>query len=169
MGECLSLPIRKKNFSVMTKLRGEFECRIDEKGRIIIPVALKKQIPLEANERFMINRGFEGCLNLFPLNEWEAESDKVNQLNFYNTENRLFIRNFNRGATEVALDGSNRILIPKTLLDPAHIVKDVILSANSNRIEIWAKEEYEKHVNLPDGDFSALGEKVLGDPPKTQS
>ena len=49
------------------------------------------------------------------------------------------------------------------------IVKDVILSANSNRIEIWAKEEYEKHVNLPDGDFSALGEKVLGDPPKTQS
>ena len=89
----------------MTKLRGEFECRIDEKGRIIIPVALKKQIPLEANERFMINRGFEGCLNLFPLNEWEAESDKVNQLNFYNTENRLFIRNFNRGATEVALDG----------------------------------------------------------------
>ena len=150
----------------MTKLRGEYECRVDEKGRIIIPMALKKQIPPEANERFMINRGFEGCLNLFPMNEWEIESDKINQLNFYNKDNRLFIRNFNRGATEVALDTSNRILLPKLLLEHAGIKKDVILTAIANKVEIWSKEEYDKKVDLSEEEYGELGEKVLGDPQK---
>jgi MraZ protein len=152
----------------MTNLHGEFECRIDEKGRIILPIGLKKQIPPKAQDKFMMNRGFEGCLNLFPLNEWETESEKVNQLNHYNIENRLFIRNFNRGATEVSLDGSNRILIPKLLLDHAHIEKDVILTAYSNRIEVWAKEEYDKRVDLTEEEYAKLGEKVMGDPPKTE-
>ena len=150
----------------MTKLRGEYECRVDEKGRIIIPMLLKKQIPPEAKERFMINRGFEGCLNLFPMNEWEIESDKINQLNFYNKDNRLFIRNFNRGATEVSLDASNRILLPKLLMEHAGIKKDVILTAIANKVEIWSKEEYNKKVDLSEEEYGELGEKVLGDPPK---
>ena len=160
---------RNENFRIMTNLHGEFECRIDEKGRIIVPIGLKKQIPPKAQDKFMINRGFEGCLNIFPMNEWKTESEKVNQLNHYNIENRLFIRNFNKGAAEVALDGSNRILIPRLLLDHAHIEKDVILTAYSNRIEVWAKEEYEKHVDLTEAEYAKLGEKVMGDPTKTES
>ena len=117
----------------------------------------------------MISRGFEGCLNIFPMNEWEIESEKVNQLNLYNPDNRRFIRNFRKGATIAVLDGSNRILIPKLLLDHAHIEKDVILTAYSNRIEVWAKEEYEKHVDLTEEEYSKLGEKVMGDPLKTQN
>ena len=154
---------------VMTNLHGEFECRIDEKGRIIIPAGLMKQISPKAQDKFMINRGFEGCLNLFPMNEWETESEKVNQLNQYIIENRVFIRNFNKGATEVTLDGSTRILIPKLLLDHAHVEKDVILTAFSNRIEVWAKQEYDKHVDLTEEEYAKLGEKVMGDPPKTQN
>jgi MraZ protein len=159
----------KKEFWYMTNLHGEFECRIDEKGRIILPIALKKQIPPKAQDRFMINRGFEGCLNLWPMNEWEEESEKINNLNQYNIDKRLFIRNFHRGATEVALDGSSRILIPRLLLDRAHIVKDVILTAYSNKVEIWAKEEYERRVDLNEEEYAKLAEKVMGDPPKTQS
>ena len=161
--------LRNEIFFVMTNLHGEFVCRIDEKGRIIIPIGLKKQIPPKAQDKFVINRGFEGCLNLFPMNEWELESKKVNQLNQYIIENRRFIRNFNKGATEVALDGSNRILLPKLLMEHAHIEKDVILTAYSNKIEIWAKEEYEKHVDLTEDEYAKLGEKVMGDPPKTQN
>jgi MraZ protein len=154
--------------SYMTNLHGEFECRIDEKGRIILPIALKKQIPPKAQDKFMINRGFEGCLNLWPMNEWEKESDKINHLNQYNTDNRLFIRNFNKGATEVILDGSSRILVPKLLLEHAHIVKDVILTAYSNKVEIWAKEVYDKNVDLNEEDYAKLAEKVMGDPPKNE-
>lgn len=151
----------------MTSFHGEFECRIDEKGRIILPMGLKKQIPTEALDRFMVNRGFEGCLSLFPMHEWESESKKVNLLNQYNQENRVFVRNFYRGATELVLDGSNRILIPRSLLEYARIDKDVILTAFSNRIEIWSKEAYEKHLDISADDYAKLAEKVMGDPPKT--
>jgi len=150
----------------MTNIYGEYECRIDEKGRIILPIALKRQIPPKAQDRFMINRGFEGCLNLWPFNEWEKEIEKINNLNQYVKKKRMFLRNFNKGATIVEMDGSNRILIPKLLLDHASIVKDVVLSAYSNKIEIWAKEEYDKHVDLNEEEYSDLAEEVMGDQQK---
>lgn len=152
----------------MSNLQGEFECRIDEKGRIIIPIALKKQLSPDAEEKFMINRGFEGCLNLFPMNEWRLESERIRKLNYYDPESRKFIRNLNKGATEVVMDGSNRILIPKILLDHAHIEKDVILSASFNRIEMWGKEEYGKQVDLNEEEFAKLAKKVMVNPPQTQ-
>ncbi len=149
-------------YQVMTILHGEYECRIDDKGRIIIPAGLKKQIPPEAQEKFVINRGFENCLTMYPMSEWAEVSRVVNQLNLFIKDHRIFARNFNRGATEVQLDTSNRVLIPKTLLEYASIHKDLILSAFSNRIEIWAKEEYEHHLKMSDEEYSNLAEKVMG-------
>lgn len=151
------------NFTpAMTLLHGEYECRIDDKGRIILPAGLKKQLPPEAQERFVINRGFENCLTLYPMNEWKEVSGDVNQLNLFIKNHRIFARNFNRGATELQLDASNRVLIPKTLLEYARIKKDLILSAFSNRIEVWAKEEYEQHLKMSDEEYSDLAEKVMG-------
>jgi MraZ protein len=152
----------------MIDLHGEFECRIDEKSRIILPMGLLKQIPKKSQDKFMIKRGFEGCLNIFPWTEWEAESKKVSKVDLFREMDRNFMRNFMSGSADVALDGSNRILIPKTLLVYAHIDKDVVLTAFANIIEVWAKEEYEKQVNLPKADFAKLTEKVMCDPPKTQ-
>lgn len=151
-----------KFLPAMTIFHGEYECRIDDKGRIILPAGLKKQLPPEAQEKFIINRGFENCLTLYPLNEWADISKEVNQLNLFIKDNREFARNFNRGATELQLDTSNRVLIPKTLLDYARIQKDLILSAYSNRIEVWAKEEYELHLKMSDEEYSDLAEKVMG-------
>jgi len=151
-----------KSNPAMTLLHGEYECRIDDKGRIILPAALKKQIPPEAQEKFIINRGFENCLTLYPMNEWQEVSKNVNQLNLFVKDHRVFARNFNRGATELQLDASSRILVPKTLLEYARIQKDLILTAFSNRIEIWAKEEYEHHLNLSEDEYSDLAEKVMG-------
>jgi len=146
----------------MTILHGEYECRIDEKGRIILPAGLKKQIPPEAQEKFVINRGFEHCLTMYPMNEWKEVSQDVNKLNLFIKDHRNFARNFNRGATELQLDASNRVLIPKTLLEYARIQKDLILSAFSNRIEVWAKEEYEQNLQVSAEDYSDLAEKVMG-------
>jgi len=146
----------------MTILHGEYECRIDDKGRIILPAGLKKQIPPEAEEKFVINRGFENCLTMYPMNEWIEVSREVNQLNLFVKDHRIFARNFNRGATELQLDASNRVLIPKTLLEYARIQKDLILSAFSNRIEVWAKEEYEQHLKMSDEEYADLAEKVMG-------
>ena len=148
----------------MTNLIGEYECRIDDKGRIILPSGLKKQIPQEAQDRFVINRGFESCLALYPMNEWKRISDEVNRLNLYNRKNRNFVRYFYRGASELVLDSSNRLLLPKTLLGYAGIQRDVILFAFSNRIEVWAKDKYENLMTVEPEDFALLAEEVMDKP-----
>jgi MraZ protein len=152
----------------MTNLIGEYECRIDDKGRIILPTGLKRQIPQEAQEHFVINRGFESCLVLYPMNEWKVISEEVNRLNLYNRKNRNFVRYFYRGATELALDGSSRLLLPKTLLGYAGIQHEVILFAYSNRIEVWAKAKYESLMTNEPEDFAQLAEEVMDKPERRE-
>jgi MraZ protein len=152
----------------MTNLIGEYECKIDEKGRIILPAGLKKQIAPEAKDHFVINRGFENCLVLYPMNEWQGISEEINRLNLYNRKNRNFARYFYRGATELALDNNNRLLLPKTLLTYAGIDREVILFAFSNRIEVWAKDRYESLMTDEPEDFALLAEEVMGKPGKSE-
>jgi len=144
-----------------TNLIGEFECRLDDKSRVILPSGLKKQISPEAQDRFVINRGFENCLVLYPMNEWKGISEEINRLNLYNRKNRDFARYFYRGATELTLDNASRLLLPKSLLSYAGIVRDVVLFAFSNRIEVWARDRYEKLMTDEPEDFSLLAEEVM--------
>ena len=146
----------------MSQLLGEFECRLDPKGRLMIPAGLKKQLPLEFGDKLVINRGFEKCLVLFPIDEWQKESEKVNRLNIYTKKNREFVRYFYRGATELLMDATARILLPKPLLDYAGIDKDLVLSAFAGRIEVWSKESYDKVLLDEPSDFSDLAEEVMG-------
>jgi len=147
----------------MSQLLGEFDCRLDPKGRLMVPSALKKQLSAGAEDKFVINRGFEKCLVLFPMDEWKKESAKVNALNLYTKKNRDFVRYFYRGATELPMDNTNRVLIPKGLLDYAGIDKDLVLNAYANRIEVWSKEAYEKLMDSEPVDFSELAEEVMGE------
>ena len=153
----------------VTNLIGEFECRLDEKSRVILPSGLKKQISPEAQDRFVINRGFENCLVLYPMNEWKSISEEINRLNLYNRKNRDFARYFYRGATELTLDNASRLLLPKSLLSYAGIVRDVVLFAFSNRIEVWARDRYEKLMTDEPEDFSILAEDVMGKQEKSDS
>ena len=153
----------------VTNLIGEFECRLDDKSRVILPSGLKKQISQEAQDRFVINRGFENCLVLYPMNEWKGISEEINRLNLYNRKNRDFARYFYRGATELTLDNASRLLLPKSLLSYAGIVRDVVLFAFSNRIEVWARDRYEKLLTDEPADFSILAEEVMGKQDKTDN
>lgn len=146
----------------MSHFLGEYECKLDPKGRLMIPAGLKKQLSPEAQDRFVINRGFEKCLVLYPLNEWKVISDEVNSLNLYAKKNRDFARYFFRGATELALDGNSRILLPKSLLEYATIDKELVLFAYSNRIEVWSKAGYESMLGDEPEDFASLAEEVMG-------
>jgi MraZ protein len=145
----------------MTNLIGEYECKIDAKGRFMLPAGLKKQLPPEVQEKFVVNRGFENCLVLYPQNVWKVISDEVNQLNLYNKKNRDFVRYFYRGATELMLDSVSRLLLPKQLTEYAGIDKEIVLFAFSNRVEIWSKAAYTRlQTNEPE-DFSSLAEEVM--------
>ena len=139
----------------MTNFIGEFECKLDVKGRLMLPSGLRKQLDPAAQERFVLNRGFEKCLVLYPKNDWEYISAEVNKLNQYVKKNREFIRYFYRGA-------SGRILIPKRLLGYAGVEKEVVLFAYSNRIEVWDAETYNNLLTDEPDEFADLAEEVMG-------
>lgn len=148
---------------MMNQLKGEYECKMDAKGRLRLPTALIKQIGSGENLIFTVNRGFEKNLMLYPKDVWEAKTKEINQrLNNYNKKHRDFIRYFYRGATELILDNADRVLVPKSLVEHAGLSKEVILFAYQEQIEIWSKDEYVKELTNEPDDFSELADEVFG-------
>jgi MraZ protein len=144
-------------------LIGEYHCKLDAKGRFLIPSGLRKQLPDEEQEEFVMNRGIDQCLVLYPQRVWEAELGRIQAKNQYVARNRAFTRMFLNGATPVTLDGSSRVLVPKILMEYAGLTKDIILVGQIDKAEIWDKEAYEKWLSDPGFDFEALAEEVMGD------
>ncbi|MGQ9619644.1 MAG: division/cell wall cluster transcriptional repressor MraZ [Bacteroidales bacterium] len=147
----------------MATFIGDYSCRLDTKGRLIFPAAFKKQMPSDTPDQFVVRRDiFESCLVLYTIDDWNIQLERIrNRINPYNREHNLFLRNFFKGTAEITLDGSNRLLIPKRLLDLAGITRDVVLAGQDGRIEIWDANSYEKIKMSPD-EFAGLAEKLLG-------
>lgn len=153
----------------MPYLLGEYECLLDSKSRILLPMALKKQIPPEAQDRFVICRGFEQCLTVFPLNVWNKLTENFINLNFFDPDPRNFIRSFQRGATEIQLDSANRLLLPRHLLSYAGIEKEIVLFAYADRFEIWKREDYNNlFMDETPEVFSERARRVMGSKDKLQ-
>ncbi len=141
---------------------------MDTKGRIILPAALRKQLPQEDADRLVINRGFDKCLVLYTRKDWDKETEKLSSLNSFNKKDRLFLRLFNNGATELLIDTSSRILIPKKLQEYAELDNDLILFAYSNKIEVWSKKLYDEHLEIDADSFAALAEELMSGKSKEQ-
>jgi len=151
------------HFSSMTGFLGEYEATLDAKGRFLLPAGLKKQVPETALNQFVINRGFEKCLTLYPMNEWQPIFEKLSALNDFNPKVREFRRYFLNGATIVELDSAGRLLIPKNLMPHAGLEKDIVLAAASKKIEIWDKVKYQQFFeNFSPEAFSSLAQQVMG-------
>lgn len=148
---------------MMANFIGEFTGKLDAKGRIMFPAPFRKQLGEAGQEEFVINRGFEECLVLYPRKEWDAISKKINALNPFKAENRQFIRLFNNGATLITLDAAGRLLVPKELQKYAGIDTDCYFTANGRKIELWSKQAYESTMKIGADDFAKLAEKVMGE------
>ncbi|WP_419802996.1 division/cell wall cluster transcriptional repressor MraZ [Mucilaginibacter sp.] len=146
----------------MPHFLGEFECKLDAKGRMMIPSNLRKQLPEAEREGLVINRGFEKHLVVYPRKEWDLILDDLSKLNQYEKKNRDFVRYFTRGATEIVPDAAGRVLFPKALLDYAGIGTDVVLAGNLNKIEVWAKAAYDEQLDNEPENFANLAEEVMG-------
>lgn len=146
----------------MSHFLGEFDCKLDAKGRMVIPSNLKKQLPEAEAEGLVINRGFEKHLVVYTKKEWNKITDVLSNLNQYEKKNRDFLRYFTRGASELNLDAANRVLLPKALMEYAGIKSDVVLLCQFNKIEIWSKEAYEANLDDEPENFASLAEEVMG-------
>jgi MraZ protein len=147
----------------MTGFLGEFEATLDAKGRFLLPAGFKKQLPEEDTQRYVINRGFDKCLALYPLKTWEPLFAKIAGLNEFDPKQREFRRAFLNGATYVEPDTAGRILIPPNLKIYAELEKDLVLMATGDKMEIWDSNKYKKFFDSISSDaLSELGRDVLG-------
>ena len=148
----------------MVHFLGEYEVTLDAKGRFLLPAGFKKQIP-EQSMRFIVNRGFEKCLTLYPMESWEPMFAKISTLNDFDPKVRAFRRQFLGGATEVEADTAGRLLLPPTLRDFAGLTKNIILVAAVDKIEIWDADVYKKIFEDFSADaFSELAQAVMVKP-----
>lgn len=167
-------PHMPNSFSLMPSLRiclimnliGEYPVSIDNKGRLRMPTVLLRQLGDKPDDgrgvEFVVNKGIEKCLTLYPKPVWDAITLKMNKLNKFNEKNRLFIRRFYAGAYPSETDSADRILLQKSLLDYAGLSDEAILSAMDDRIEIWSPEAYEQHLEAAAAEYADLADVVMG-------
>ncbi|MDE3235720.1 MAG: division/cell wall cluster transcriptional repressor MraZ [Bacteroidota bacterium] len=145
----------------MNGFHGEYEVTVDAKGRFLLPGGLKKQLP-EGESSFILSRGFEKCLTLYPIKSWEQILAKISQLNDFDPKVRQFRRQFLGGATEVELDSAGRMLLPASLKEYAGLGKDVVIAAALDRFEIWDAAKYkELFEDFSSEAFSELAKDVM--------
>lgn len=146
----------------MSHFLGEFECKLDAKGRLMLPAGLRKQMPEAEKDGLVVNRGFEKHLVVYTRKEWDKIMEDLSKLNQYEKKTREFIRYFTRGATELTLDSAGRVLFPKSLLEYAGVGSDVVLASQFNKIEVWAKDAYDLQMDDEPENFANLAEEVMG-------
>lgn len=147
----------------MINLVGTYECKIDAKGRLMLPSVLKKQLAPVIAKGFVLKRSvFSSCLEIHPLGEWNVLMGEVNKLNRFVKKNNDFIRLFTAGVKMLEVDSNSRLQVPKDLISFASISKNIVLSCSLNMIEIWDKDQYEQVLKEATTDFADLAEEVMG-------
>lgn len=146
----------------MIGLIGEYDCKVDAKGRFMFPSELKKQLGKEFEAGFIVTRNLhQPCLVIYPKSEWERLNKKLSKLNRLIKANDVFVRKVTGGATPVDPDSAGRLLIPKSLTDYAFIRQDIKVVGSNNVIEIWDKDKYLDFMNA-DVDIEKLANDVMG-------
>ncbi len=141
---------------------GEYEVTLDARGRFLVPAAFKKQLSGDSANQFVVSRGIEQCLTLYPIQTWEPIFTEISKLNDFDPQVREFRRKFLNGATQIELDSAGRLLLPKPLIDYAGLDKDVLLVSAVNKIEIWDSNKYKQlfESSSPD-ELSRLADAVM--------
>jgi MraZ protein len=136
---------------------GEYQHTIDEKGRLTIPAKFREGL----GASFVLTRGLDQCLFAYPTEEWKVIEEKLKSLPFTKADARAFTRFFFSGATECEWDKQGRVNIPLNLREHARLQKDCVVIGVSNRVEIWAKEQWEQYFQESESSFGEIAEKLV--------
>ncbi|MFM1650494.1 division/cell wall cluster transcriptional repressor MraZ [Brevibacillus sp. B_LB10_24] len=136
---------------------GEYQHSIDEKGRLTIPAKFRDEL----GSSFVITRGLDQCLFVYPMDEWKVIEEKLKSLPFTKADARAFTRFFFSGATECEWDKQGRVNIPVNLRQHAKLAKECVVIGVSNRVEIWSKEGWDDYCTQSEGSFSEIAEKLV--------
>ena len=149
---------------------GSFSYSLDSKDRLNIPSKFRKVLPHEANDSFVITKGFENCLHLYPSNLWHEFVHRYWELFYSNqVEYRRFAIWCYRDTYESQIDKQGRIQIPKVLLGYARLEKEIMIIGYNSRIELWNPELCNEFVGADDEKYMRMAvEFTSGAPIKQQ-
>ena len=136
-------------------LIGEYQHSLDAKNRMIVPSKLREDL----GNKFVITKGLDGCLYIYPTDEWVKLQEKLKTLPLTNKDARAFVRFFFAGASEVEIDKQGRGLIPQNLKEYAGIEKEIVSIGVLSRVEIWSKEKWNEYNNS-NIDYEKIAEKM---------
>lgn len=135
---------------------GEYNHTIDAKGRLIVPAKFRETL----GDNFIVTKGLDGCLFVYPNDEWTRFEEKLKSLPLTNKNARQFTRFFLAGAAACEVDKQGRILLPQVLREFAGLEKDVVLVGVASRIEIWSKEHWDESMDTYDDDMDEVAENM---------
>ena len=145
----------------MAFFTGEHECKLDAKGRLVLPSRLKSVLPSASKNSIVVRKGFEPNLIIYPLSEFQNIYARINSLNEFSSEQRRLKRNLFSSISQVDLDSNARFLIPKSMISHCGLDKEVILIGVGNIIELWNPDIYKKNLITNSEEFSKLAQKYL--------
>ena len=138
---------------------GEFSCKVDNKGRFMLPVKFREEL---ANIEIVITRGFENSISLYPVSTWEEEiiEKQIKKLKTTNKNHRAYQRFILSAATKLNLDSQGRVNIPASLIEHADIDKNIIVMGSIDHIEIWSEENWKKYIENTSNEIEDLVDEI---------
>ena len=143
----------------MIGLTGNYEVKVDSKGRLRLPTNLLQQLPEITNKQYVLNKGMGKCLRLFPKAQWDSVTQEMSKFSYFKTDERNFLRAFYQLATQVEVDANDRILLSKRLMETVGIADDVVITAFHDVIEIWDSKTYAETITEPEN-FADMADEV---------
>ncbi|MBI5022405.1 MAG: division/cell wall cluster transcriptional repressor MraZ [Ignavibacteriales bacterium] len=145
----------------MSSFKGSYMYSVDDKGRVSLPAKLRKYVSPEANDTFVVTRGFEQCLFVYPLDEWNKLESSLRGLSANDPESRRFIRATLEFAQESQLDTQQRISIPPELRVYADIQNEVRIIGTLDKIELWNPKTYEEYKLDQPESYEKIAAKIM--------
>lgn len=133
---------------------GEYQHTIDSKGRLFIPAKFRDEL----GEQFILTKGLDGCLFVYPMEQWQELEQKLKSLPLTQKDARAFARFFFAGASEGEMDKQGRVMLPVQLREFGQLTKEVMIIGVANRLEIWDMEKWQHYNNDSDQSFEQLAE-----------
>ena len=144
----------------MSYLVGQYNCKMDAKGRVLVPSEFKEQLGEQVDEGFVLRPGLHStCLELYTRKDWDEVQDQLRAaFSQFKAKQEAVLRKYNAGARFVKLDASGRLQIPKDLIDKGALVKDLVITSVTTKMEIWDKDRYTKSLDedISDAEFFDL-------------
>ncbi len=145
----------------MATFRGSYQHSIDHKGRISIPARFRKVLSSDASDTFIILRGLEACVALYPLDEWQRMEERMRSRSFFDETNRRFLRMMSQDLNEGTLDAQGRVAIPPRLLEHAHLTKDAMVNGVVDHIEIWDPARFDEYLKNSNRSYEDMAGELL--------